>query len=129
MPKTKNLPTEADILRAYQAEQEFQTDTAFADALLVTRGKMSNWLNHVHYPDLPWLLQTARLFAGKWQSDLAVDILRRRGNEDDIPCVCTDAIGDNGPCPKHSDPTPSPSPKSSHPAGTSISERGVKVQS
>ena len=98
MPKRE--ATEADILRKYQRMQEFQTDTAFADALTVSRQKMSSWLKGFHYPEFGWLVQIARLFAGSWQSDLAVELLRRRGNEEDIPCICSEEIGDNGPCPK-----------------------------
>ena len=92
--------TEAEIFEAYRIANQL-SDTEFARELQVSKGRLSHWMNARHYPPLEWLTVTAREFTGKWQSDLAVYILRKRGNEDDIPCVCEDVIGDNGPCPKH----------------------------
>ena len=100
MPKTKNLKTESDVFEAFRAEHELN-DTDFAYALAISKGRWSNWKAMRHYAPREWLIQTARVFSGAWQSELAADLLRRRGFEDDIPCVCLELIGDNGPCPKH----------------------------
>lgn len=99
MPKS-NLATVADVFRAYQAA-ELLSDEEFARALSVSRQTLHNRRKRTYYPKKDWLITTARLYAGEWQSDLAVDILKLLGLEDDIPCICLEVIGDNGPCPKH----------------------------
>lgn len=102
MPRSK-LTTEADVFMAYQAAQRLD-DSEFARQIGSYRQQYWQWKNRVHYVQRDWLIKTARTFAGSWQSDMAVDILRRRGEDEAIPCVCLEQVGDNGPCPRH--PTP-----------------------
>lgn len=88
-----------DILKAYKAAEQFETDDAMAEALGVSRQVFSHWMNERHQPDPENLRDMTIRFAGKWQGDMAVDILKNM--ESDIPCICLEQIGDNGPCPKH----------------------------
>jgi hypothetical protein len=96
--------TEADVIRQYKKEMGYGSDIETAESLKVSRAKLSHWLRSIHYPDLKWLLDTAREFRGQPQSKLAVELLKRRGFEHLVPCVCEFEIGDHGFCPRHGDP-------------------------
>jgi hypothetical protein len=91
------------VLRATQREQEFLTDSAFAEALGVDRQKLWNWLNYVNQPDVNWLkLATVLNMVTKpWKAQMAIDILTAMGIGDEIPCSCFDIQGDNEYCPRH----------------------------
>ena len=95
MPK-RTIP---DVLKAYKAAEQFESDSAFAEALSLSRQVMSHWMNERHAPTNEWLQAMATVKRGQWQSDMAVDILKLRGQ--DIPCICLEVLGDNGICPKH----------------------------
>jgi len=95
MPK-RTIP---DVLKAYKAAEQFESDSAFAEALSLSRQVMSHWMNGRYTPTGEWLQTMAIVKRGQWQGDMAVDLLKLRGME--IPCVCLDLVGDNGVCPKH----------------------------
>lgn len=101
--KGRNVPvklnSELAIFRYYQERAELETDSALADALDIDRRRLFNWLSGRQSPDLEWLQSVTVKYAGNWQSHLAVDMLTLR--EQEIPCLCLEYIGDNGPCPKH----------------------------
>jgi len=99
MPKQKL--SEIEIMKAYKAAGLFESDSAFADDLSVSRQTMSQWLNDIYKPQSTWLRLTALLHKDNWRGKMCVDLLNARGLEDDIPCVCLEKTGDNGPCPKH----------------------------
>ena len=93
--------TEADVLEAYRAAQQMN-QSEFAAALGMSRQSYSAYVNEGRKQDLAGLRETALKEVGTWIGDLAVDLLKVRGS--DIPCVCLEMIGDNGPCPKHPAP-------------------------
>ena len=101
MQKVDTKLTEPEIMGAYKAAERIETDAQFARELMVSRQRMGQWLVGTHAPDKDWLQLTALVFNGKWQSQMAVDLLKHRGLEDDVPCICLEVIGDNGHCPKH----------------------------
>lgn len=93
---------EIKILRRYQKTEGFTgvgADTAFSEALGVSRQVLSNWFNSINSPTNDFLSATALECVTTWQGDLAVELLNLRGLS--VPCVCLEIIGDNGPCPKH----------------------------
>lgn len=94
--------SEMDIFRVWQAKKGFRSDAEFARALEISRSRLNNWLAEINAPPTEWLQALARDFAGEWQSELAAETLEFR--EADVPCVCSQYIGDNGPCPKHGAP-------------------------
>lgn len=91
--------SEMDIFRLWQARQGLNVDSRFADALGISRAKLWNWYNGINEPETEGLQEIALAYRGKWQCELAVEVLNFR--KADVPCVCLESIGDNGPCPKH----------------------------
>ncbi len=96
-------PSEIEILQACKQEQGFETDSAFAEALGVSRQNLYQWLNGIHKPstDLLKLMALINMPVSEWKAKLAIDLLKARSMEHEIPCSCT-ADGQVNPfCPKH----------------------------
>jgi hypothetical protein len=96
MPKKSTIP---EILKAYKAAEQLETDEKLAESLSVSKQVLSHWMNQRHAPTNEWLQAMAIVKRGKWQGDMAIDLLKLRGK--DVPCICLEIIGDNGICPKH----------------------------
>lgn len=75
---TKKLSV-GEILTAYQKAQGFETDTALADALGVSRQSVWQWLNDIHKPSVMWLQVLALSNPGTWKEELANDLLKALG--------------------------------------------------
>jgi len=90
--------TEVEIIQAYQSAEGLETWHELAAALGLSCTVVGNWLRGLCGPDGDWLRRQALKMAG-WQSEMAIALLEARGEE--VPCICLDQIGDNGPCPKH----------------------------
>lgn len=101
MPKIK--PTVPEVLRQYQEAQKFETDTEFAEAFGVTKQRLSQWFNGIHDPEVDYLKVSALLHIAlaPWKAQMAIDLLKAMGKEEDIPCSCWEYIPDNEHCPKH----------------------------
>ena len=91
---------DTDVLKAYQAAEQFENASRFAAALGVSKQAVSLWLTKGTKPGVEWLQGLAVEYREKWQGNMAVDILRVRGLT--VPCVCQTSLGDRGFCPKHS---------------------------
>ena len=96
MSKKLTVP---EVLKAYKIAERFKTDNDMADALSLSRQVLSHWMTERHAPTNEWLRSMAIVYRSRWQGDMAVDLLKLR--KQDIPCICLEMIGDNGPCPKH----------------------------
>jgi Helix-turn-helix. len=100
--------TEIEILLACKKGLGLATDSAFADALGISRQKLYNWLNGINKPstDVLKLWALVLLPVTKWKAHLAIDLLKTRGMSAEIPCTC-DRNGNgeitikNPICPKH----------------------------
>jgi len=99
-------PTEIDILQACKKEQAFETDSAFAEALGVSRQKLYQWLNGIHKPstDLLKLMALVNMPISLWKAQLAISLLKVRKLEHEIPCSCEPNGEPNPLCPKHFEP-------------------------
>jgi len=104
MPKQLS---QIDILKIYRNTGLYPSDTAFADEIKVSKQTLSQWMTGVHEPSLSWLRLTAVLHRGNWRGMMAVDMLKARDQEDQIPCTCDDDAPDQN-CPKHMDPKTPP---------------------
>lgn len=97
------LPTEIEILQACKQEQGFETDSAFAEALGVSRQNLYQWLNGIHKPstDLLKLMALIHMPVAPWKAKLAIGLLKARSMESEIPCSCAADGRVNPFCPKH----------------------------
>lgn len=96
-------PSEIDIFQACKKEQGFATDSAFAEALGVSRQSLYQWLNGVHKPstDLLKLMALVNMPVKPWKATLAISLLKARNMQSEIPCTCQSDGSVNPFCPKH----------------------------
>lgn len=93
--------TEADILEGYrQAEDLKKAD--FARELKISRQRLNNYLQGISRPDSSIVLDWLRNGYADFVHEMALEIFVRRP-ELERPCICLERIGDNGPCPRHSE--------------------------
>ncbi len=101
--------SDIEILKKYQEAQGFATDSAFANALGISRQNLFNWYSGAFAPSNELLQVWSLLYtilSPLWIAQMAIEILRNRGLEDKIKCTCTHGIDDsiiveNPFCPKH----------------------------
>lgn len=95
----KKRTTHAQILETVRGEQDMSI-VDFAEAVGISRGWYYKVLDGFEI-DLKTLCFLAVDQAGNWRGALAVELIRLTDPRF-VPCVCQTAIGDCGPCPKHS---------------------------
>jgi len=96
-------PAEIEIWQACKKEQGFATDSAFAEALGVSRQRLSQWLNGIWKPstDVLKLMALMNMPVTLWKAQLAISLLKARNLEHEIPCSCEPNGETNPLCPKH----------------------------
>lgn len=77
------------------------TRVQFARELGMTKQTYNTYvrLQNPSAPEFGGLVNSAVIYRGTWVGELCVKLIRARGFEP--PCVCKQAIGDSGVCPKH----------------------------
>ena len=90
--------TDSDIFKAYQAAEGL-SQSDMAEALGITRQGVHNYLKGTR-PTTEFVLRWFLHGSTDWVKEMALEIFARRPGHE-VPCVCLERIGDNGPCPRH----------------------------
>lgn len=93
--------TAKDVFEKWRALQGIETKSEFATLLGMSKQQYNNIFNLGYSVSAKELSSLAIRHAGSWISECAVEVMRVQGDEELIPCVCLENIGDNGPCPRH----------------------------